>query len=606
MAIINYLEPKGCTQEDALKYLQDSPQGITFIHGKAGCGKTYLIQKVESSTGGCQVLTPTNLTVSLYKNGRTLHSFFYGGFDNLDEGFQDPHNLTNERCAALAPRINQIRMLVIDEISMVRADTFEMMNQICQRCKRNALPFGGIPIVVVGDMFQLPPIVSDESVLAYLKKEYGGIYFFNSHVIQKELKNVHLFELTKSFRQQNDPEYVKILDAFRMPLNAEEKIKVLGTLNSRVTSQIPKDAIYVASSNEEVRQVNKQRLDELQGNETTLDAIYQIQKKDGTGHVTLKHCELQANEDICQIVQPSQYDSQLQFKKGAKVMFTKNSRFAGYVNGDFGTIMDFNGTYFTIVKEKTSQTVLCPHPNDSYKSNQMNEYRYEMEYDAEKHKLVRKKPYIQKTTQFPIKLAYAFTIHKAQGQTYEKVILDLNSHIFAPGQLYVALSRVKSLDALYLTKPVTYSDIITDTSIFDFLNTVRSYNCNTEKDQIEIADSQTVHIPGYDTLADCIRENEENDSGKEYLLYILGVFKVLVSYMQYEQAQLELHKIVEQISFTYQIDDQKELISKLEQRICSQEDCKDALKLVSDLYSNALKHPQKQYNADNRVITFKL
>ena len=294
MAIVDYINPQGCTQEDIFSYLQNSPNGLTFIHGKAGCGKTYLIKKVESYIGGCKVLAPTNLAASLYKKGRTLHSFFHSCFDNLDEGFQNPHNLTTERCASLAPLINQVSLLVIDEISMVRADTFEMMNQICQRCKRNTSPFGGIPVVVVGDMFQLPPIVSDEAVLAYLKKEYGGIYFFNSHVIQKELKHIRLFELTKSFRQQNDPEYVKILDAFRMPMNSEEKIKVLETLNGRVTNIIPRDAIYVASSNEEVRQVNKMRLSELNGNETSLDATYQILKKDGSGHVTIKHSELPA------------------------------------------------------------------------------------------------------------------------------------------------------------------------------------------------------------------------------------------------------------------------------------------------------------------------
>ena len=604
MAIINYIEPKGYTQEEALRYLQNSPQGITFIHGKAGCGKTYLIKRVESSIGGCQVLAPTNLAASLYKNGRTLHSFFHGSFDDLDEGFQDPHNLTNERCAALAPRINQVRMLVIDEISMVRADTFEMMNQICQRCKRSELPFGGIPVIVVGDMFQLPPIVSDEAVLAYLKKEYGGIYFFNSHIIQKELKNIRLFELTKSIRQQNDPEYVKILDAFRMPLNADEKIKVLEALNSRVTSMVPRDAIYVASSNEEVRQVNKKRLSELQGNEITLDATYQIQKRDGTGHVTIKHCELPANEDICQIVLPSQYDSQLQFKKGARVMFCKNSKFAGYLNGDFGIISDYNGTYFTIVKEKTNQTVLCPHPNDRYKSSQMNEYRYEMEYDAAKHKLVRKTPFIQRTTQFPIKLAYAFTIHKAQGQTYEKVILDLNSHIFAPGQLYVALSRVKSLDGLYLTKPVTYSDIITDTSIFDFLNAIRSNNNQVDSEPVEVANTSAIQNPECDAFADTIKNEEENDSNKDYLLYILGIYKLLVSYRQYEQALQELQKIVEQISATYQVEIGRGI--QIMQKVPSQESCLNALRTVAEVYAEALRHPQKQYKADNRIVTFKL
>lgn len=602
--MVDYIEPMGVTQEEIFNYLLKSPKGVTFVHGKAGCGKTYLINKVESAIGGCQVLAPTNLAASLYKNGRTLHSFFYGGFDDLDEGFQDPHNLTDERCALLAPRISQIRMLVIDEISMVRADTFEMMNQICQRCKRNELPFGGIPVIVVGDMFQLPPIVSEEAVLAYLKKEYGGIYFFNSHVIQKELRNIRLFELTKSFRQQNDPGYVKILDAFRMPMNTEEKIKVLGALNSRVTSQPPRDAICVASSNEEVRQVNKKRLSELQGNEITLDATYQIQKMDGTGHVTLKHCELPADEDIRQIVLPSQYDSQLQFKKGARVMFCKNSKFAGYVNGDFGTITDFNGTYFTIVKENTNQAVLCPHPNDRYKSSQMNEYRYDMEYDATKHKLVRKTPYIQRTTQYPIKLAYAFTIHKAQGQTYEKVILDLNSHIFAPGQLYVALSRVKSLDGLYLTKPVTYSDIITDTSLFDFLNALRSYNNQAEVEQVEVANSSAIQNPECDAFADMIKYKEENDSNKDYLLYILGIYKLLVSYRQYEQALLELQKIVEQITATYQVEINSEIQTL--QTVPSHDGCLNALRIVSEVYSETLKHPQKQYKADNRVVTFKL
>lgn len=444
----------GSTQEDVINYLKDVPQGITFVHGKAGCGKTYLIKKLVGLVSGCQVLAPTNMAVNLYHGARTIHSFFWGGLDNLEEGFQDPQNLIGKDLSRVSCELGTLRMIIIDEISMVRSDLFEMMNQICQRVKRNSLPFGGIPIVVVGDMFQLPPIVSDDEVLKYLKKEYGGIYFFNSHVIQKEICNIKYFELTKSYRQANDPEFVNILDSFRQPMSVDQKVEIMNLINNRVSGFLPNDAIYIASSNEEVRQVNAKKLGELPGESKTIFAEYTIQKRDRSGNVELNHSQLPSNEDIFEIVLPSAYDSQLTFKKGARVMLTKNSK-PRYINGDFGTIEDYNGQYFTIKVDRTQNSIKCPDPFDRYKDGQMYERRYEMEYDSVRHKLVRKTPYIQRTKQFPIKLAYAFTIHKAQGQTYEKVILDLNSHIFAPGQLYVALSRAKSLQGLFLTKPVT-------------------------------------------------------------------------------------------------------------------------------------------------------
>lgn len=133
-----------------------------------------------------------------------------------------------------------------------------MMNQICQKALENTLPFGGIAVVLVGDLFQLPPIVSDDAVYEYLKREYGGIYFFNSHIIQKELDNIKLFELAKSYRQQNDSEFVKILDEFRKPMSEKRKVQVINEINRRVVDEkdLPEDAVYIASSNEEVRNVN--------------------------------------------------------------------------------------------------------------------------------------------------------------------------------------------------------------------------------------------------------------------------------------------------------------------------------------------------------------
>lgn len=593
------------TQNDVLDYLRTIPAGITFVHGKAGCGKTYLIKKLMTEIQGCQVLVPTNLAATLYQGARTIHSFFHGALDDLDEGYQNPLNLTTKNLSALCLRLKGIRVLIFDEISMVRADLFEMVNQICQKALSSDKPFGNIPVVVVGDMFQLPPIVSDDAVMEYLKKEYGGIYFFDSHVIKKEIHNIKLFELTKSYRHANDPAFVQILDAFRQPMNPEEKIKIMDAINSRVTDNLPADAVYVASSNEEVRQVNTKKLSELPGEITTIDAEYTILKKNGKDHVTLKHCELPSNEDIYDIVVPSAYDSQLSFKRGAHVVICKSNKYYGYVNGDFGIVEDFNGSSFKIRLKRNNTTILCPNPNDKYKFNQMNEYRYEMEYDPIKHKLIRKSPFIQKTKQFPLKLAYAFTIHKAQGQTYDSVILDLNSHIFAPGQLYVALSRAKTLQGLHLTKPVSYSDIISDDSIFEFLTKVRSNNNIGCGKAIEPKKSHKLSSMCYN-FSRFIDKKETNASSKEFMIHAITCFDTLYNHGEYEKAYWELQKIVDLIISTYQVDDYTKMLETVKRENYSPEGCKFSLNAIFEIYTDVVNQPRKQFQTDNRTLQVKL
>lgn len=596
---------KSSSQEEVLNYLRAIPSGITFVHGKAGCGKTYLINRLVSEVSGCQVLTPTNLAASLYKGARTLHSFFHGALDNLDEGYQNPQNLSPSRSMGIALRLQGIRMLIFDEISMVRSDFFEMMNQICQNALSSKKPFGGIPVVLVGDLFQLPPIVSEDAVFDYLKIEYGGIYFFDSHVIQKEIQNIKLFELTKSYRQANDPSFVSILDAFRHQMTPEKKIEIMNAINSRVTDRLPSNAIYVASSNEQVRLINSQRLEELPGQLISIDAEYTIRKKDSSGYITLKHSDLPTEEDICEIVVPSACDSLLRFKVGARVVLCKSSKYWGYMNGEFGVIEDFDGDHFTIILDNGS-TVMCPNPNDRYKSQQMTEYRYEMEYDKNKHRLVRKAPYIQKTKQFPLKLAYAFTIHKAQGQTYDKVIIDLNSHIFATGQLYVALSRAKSLHSLYLTKPIAYSDIISDDSIFVFLEKVRTFNG---------VDRSSAYLPSKKTNAArslCynftffIDNNEQTPSSREYMIHALNSFDDMIQFQEYEKAHWELRKVIDIIISTYQVDDYSTIINTIKEPIFTYEGCKFALTVIYEIYTEVVKQPKKQYQSENRTITVKL
>ena len=593
------------TQDDVLNYLKTMPSGITFVHGKAGCGKTTLIKKLVSEISGCQVLTPTNLAASLYHGARTIHSFFYGVLDDLDEGYQNPQNLLPAKTSAFRVRLSGVRMFIIDEISMVRADLFEMLNQICQKALVNSKPFGGIPLVVVGDMFQLPPIVSDDAVLEYLKQEYGGIYFFKSPIIQRELMHIKLFAQSHSYGQANDHDFVKIPDAFRQPLNPEKKVSIMNAINNRVTNQVPSNAIYIASSNEEVRQVNTKKLSELPGLITTIDAEYTIRTKDWKEEVTLKHSELPSEKDICDIVIPSAYDAQLRFKIGARVMLCKNSKRFGYINGDFGIIEGFNGNNFTIKLDNGSR-IQCPNPNDAYKSSQMNEYRYEMVYDQAKHKLVRKTPFIQKTKQFPVKLAYAFTIHKAQGQTYDSVILDLNSHIFAPGQLYVALSRAKSLQGLYLTKPVTYSDIISDDSIFVFLDNLREYNHQKDSSGVIPQKNKINTTPISYNFSYFIERKETDSSSKDYLLYALNSFDTLYDYGEYEKAYWELQKVVDLIISTYQVDDYSDMIVIVKQKNYTKDGCKFAMNAIYEIYTDVVNRPKRQYQTDNRTNSVKL
>lgn len=582
-----------------IKYLCGSPQGISFIHGKAGSGKSYLIRKIEKSVKGAMVLAPTNLAASLYLDARTIHSFFYKGFDRLDDGYQNPDNITPYKGAVIKAALTGVKLLIIDEISMVRSDTFEMVHRLCQAALENTLPFGGIPIAVVGDLFQLPPVVADEAVFDYLKKEYGGIYFFDSHVVKDNLGDIKYFELQKSYRQESDPEFADLLDAFRHRLTDEEKVELLGRLNSRLTDTFPDDAVYIASSNDEVRRVNSRRLNTLPGPPQTIEAQYRIRLRNSSTHVDLKHSELPSPFDIEPIVLPSQYDALLTFKTGARVMMTKSCK-PFYNNGDFGHILDFNGNFFTIRLEN-GDTVNCPDASDRFNDRQTSEFRYEMVYDRKIHKVIRKTPFIQCTRQYPIKLAYAFTIHKSQGQTYDKVILDLDSHIFAPGQLYVALSRAKTLSGLFLTKKITYSDIISDESIFRFLEMLKAGGPQQGGYPNEQREKKT-SVGRCDDFICFVRQYEKSEPIRDFICHTLDAFMAVFNLGKWQLAIEELLKVIELINGTYITDRYASMIDKMRSSDASPESCKYNLNAIFEIYTDVVNAPRRQLAGDHKFL----
>ena len=417
--------------ELAFNFVQYTDKNI-FLTGKAGTGKTTFLHQLKKQTyKRMAVVAPTGVA-AINAGGVTINSFFQLPFGPYIPG--NPGNVQHKRFNK--DKINLIKsldLLVIDEISMVRADTLDHIDEVLRRFKNHTKPFGGVQILMIGDLHQLSPVVKDEDWLI-LKDYYPNLFFFSSKALEKtspvsiELKHIY---------RQVDSQFIDLLNSVRKNKIDEN---VLSKLNSRYIPDFkPADEegyITLTTHNKSAQDINEIKLGELNNPIFSYKAVIE--------------------GDFPEYSYPTV--AELELKKGAQVMFVKNdpSRDRLFFNGKIGMITRISNDQINVkCPGDLSEIIVNPLPWTNIK--------YELDTGT---KEVREK-IIGAFTQYPLKLAWAITIHKSQGLTFEKAVIDANL-AFAHGQVYVALSRCKSFEGMVLRSPISFNSVKTDGTVSEY------------------------------------------------------------------------------------------------------------------------------------------
>jgi len=405
-----------------------------FITGKAGTGKSTLLNLIRVQTSkNIVVLAPTGLA-ALNVSGQTIHSFFKF---SPQVTTQDAHEIGKKR--AKDKVIKNLDLIVIDEISMVRADLLDCIDICLKHARGNSLPFGGVQMVLIGDLYQLPPVLRNEES-ADFKQLYSSPYFFGANAMQELMsgdlfdpdQQLELLELEKIYRQ-SDSQFIELLNAVR---RGEKHPNILNALNERIQNiDHLQNAIILTTTNQGADDINQSNLEKL-------PADFEVYKGQLKGD--FKERDLPTSQN-------------LELRVGARIMFVKNDQKGSWVNGTLGKIKDLFEDGVSVISDEGKILEVYPETWEIYQTK----------YNDQKNQLENES--IGSFTQLPLKLAWAITIHKSQGQTFDQVVLDLKHRAFSAGQTYVALSRCRSLEGLYLTRAVQASDIRTDLAVSEFL-----------------------------------------------------------------------------------------------------------------------------------------
>lgn len=433
--------------KEALKLIEEGKN--VFITGRAGTGKSTLLKYFRDKTDKNTVVVAPTGVAALNVKGQTIHSFF-----------RFKPDITPDKVKKITIKnkeiYKKIDILIIDEISMVRADLFDSMDIFMKRFgKRKNKPFGGVQIICFGDLYQLKPVVNKEERHIFYEF-YDSPYFFSSLVFNE--LNMEYVELEKIYRQKDD----KFIDLLNKIRNNTVEEKDLEILNSRYIPDFEHDIhdtyVYLVTKNEFAEKINKFRLGELKGKQY----IYY-----GTIEGEFEKFKDKKEYLPC--------PEKLVLKKDAQVMLVNNDPKGRWVNGSVGRIVNIErGSIDTIYVRLTSGETVSVNP--------VKWELFKYYYDKTKKKIDTET--IGIFIQYPIILSWAITIHKSQGKTFDKVIIDLTGGVFTAGQFYVAVSRCTTLDGLILKTEVTRQNIFNDWRIVNFV-TKYQYRLSNEKINID-------------------------------------------------------------------------------------------------------------------------
>lgn len=400
----------------------DRSNAPVFVTGKAGTGKSTILRQIATADGAI-VLAPTGIA-ALNAGGQTIHSFCKFPLHPLTS--KDVKRLQDTRA------IRAVKFLIIDEVSMVRADLLDAVDVFFRKNRSSDAPFGGVQVVLFGDPYQLPPVVTNEQQEWFEHRGYRSAHFFDARVFRDI--ELHVVALSKVYRQA-DPKFVELLDSVR---NGSATDAQLAALNRTSLGGVPAagpPAITLTARRATAAMVNSTHLNRLSAPLRRFEAV----------------CSGTINPDSV----PA--ERVLELKVGARVMFIRNDLNGEYVNGTLGTVTGFVEDAVLVQTDDGRGVGVVAHLWESI--------RYT--YDPGSQEI--RKDVVGSFSQLPLKLGWAVTIHKSQGLTLDAAVVDLSGGAFAPGQAYVALSRCRSLEGLRLQHPMRRADILVDGRVAEFM-----------------------------------------------------------------------------------------------------------------------------------------